>query len=562
MTLMSHQLRVKTHVARDLLQSAALFEDVRRVVLEYVLNGLQYHDPGTSPVVSVTIDTKARRITIADNGRGMRMQGPASFQSFWIMHAENYDRLSGRAGRGRFGTGKSAAFAIADVLTVTSVKDGLRSKCQLTRDAILRCTAPEDQPEIMVLEAEVPTDAPNGTVVEISKVHQKRIDIDEVTRFLERHVAEYPGAKVFVNGVLLEYVEPPACSEHHFYPAEGYEREMLGNVCLVIKVSKVPLEPHQQGVAVMSKGAWLEQTLAGAERKEMSAYIFGRIDVPALDENASPICAMNASRRMELNRANELVQVLLPFIGRSIEAVRRELVAAERRRRLGEEMRRLSAEAAELADIFNEDFAEFRSRLAPPPADTGEHVGPVDRLVVCGGPLDLPPNAVRCRRAKDAPPEEAQDIDGAENGPQKAGGDEPEDEASRKGAADAPRRSQGTSLADPESARPKPRRRQGEFDVAFRDLGEGAPRARYDSETRKILINIEHPQLRQARSEGEAIFRRAYAEAAVQEYALALSHELAAAKEFLSPEEAVREVRLTVDRLIRRLPAICGGAAA
>jgi HSP90 family molecular chaperone len=105
----SKTIFVKSHVSRDLLQNAALFKTDKLVIWEYVANGLQYVDPGTNPTVYVKLDSKARRIRISDNGRGMTLEG---LQNFFVMHGENLDRKSGAPGRGRFGTGKSAAFGI------------------------------------------------------------------------------------------------------------------------------------------------------------------------------------------------------------------------------------------------------------------------------------------------------------------------------------------------------------------------------------------------------------------------------------------------------------------
>jgi hypothetical protein len=55
-------LMVTTNVARDLLQSAALFHHEHSVVWEYVSNGLEYVDQGTQPIVDVSVDVKARKI--------------------------------------------------------------------------------------------------------------------------------------------------------------------------------------------------------------------------------------------------------------------------------------------------------------------------------------------------------------------------------------------------------------------------------------------------------------------------------------------------------------------
>lgn len=114
------QIVVKSHVARDLLQNAGLFKTDKLVVWEYVSNGLQYVDPGTNPEVRVKLKANPLRIVISDNGRGMDKHG---LRNFFVMHGENVDRKEGKPGRGRFGTGKSAAFGIADTLRVSTIRD-------------------------------------------------------------------------------------------------------------------------------------------------------------------------------------------------------------------------------------------------------------------------------------------------------------------------------------------------------------------------------------------------------------------------------------------------------
>jgi hypothetical protein len=99
--MIEDQIKVKSHVARDLLQSAALFRTEKLVLWEYVSNGLQYVDPGIAPVLKITLDPKRKRATIKDNGRGMEWPDLANF---FVMHGENLDRKEGRSGRGRFGT--------------------------------------------------------------------------------------------------------------------------------------------------------------------------------------------------------------------------------------------------------------------------------------------------------------------------------------------------------------------------------------------------------------------------------------------------------------------------
>lgn len=254
-------LVVRSHVARDLLQTAGLFKSDRLVVWEYVVNGLQYVDHGTNPMVRVVIDGKKKRITISDNGRGMDWMG---LQNFFIMHGENIDRKEGKAGRGRFGTGKAAAFGIAEILRLTTVRGGKRSKVELRRGAFQAMTSGEEIP-VKVLERESWTSDSNGTVVEIDGVFLRSIDQAGIIRYIERHLARWPkNITVSVNNHFCEVSEPPVERELR-YPTQGRTREILGEVELVLKTSKRPLEEDERGVSIFSRGIWHATTLAGSE---------------------------------------------------------------------------------------------------------------------------------------------------------------------------------------------------------------------------------------------------------------------------------------------------------
>ncbi len=357
---MSHDtLVVRTHVARDFLQSAALFKTDKQVVWEYVSNGLQYVDPGVTSVVRVTLDSKGRRITVADNGRGMDRAG---LQNFFIMHGENQDRKAGRRGRGMFGTGKSAAFGIGDRLRVSTVRNGKRNTVELCRADIE--TAGEDQIPVKTIDRDIRTDEPNGTAVEITDIKLRKLDQRGVMNFIERHLAHYRNKPlVLVNNHECQFDEP-AVALTRTITADGEVAEQLGPIMLTLKVAKAPLEPEMQGVAIYANDVWLETTLAGAEGQPRSQEVFGEIDAPSLDDDKSSIPAYDMSRSMQLNRSNELVQTLLAFIGREIDKLRRELVKQDDARRATEEARRLEREASQIAELINQDFQEFSERIA------------------------------------------------------------------------------------------------------------------------------------------------------------------------------------------------------
>ena len=51
-------IKVTTHVGRDLIQSANIFKTAEVAVWEYIVNSIQYISPGTSPTVTVDVNNK------------------------------------------------------------------------------------------------------------------------------------------------------------------------------------------------------------------------------------------------------------------------------------------------------------------------------------------------------------------------------------------------------------------------------------------------------------------------------------------------------------------------
>src|SRR4051794_8956330 len=107
------------------------------------------------------------------------------------MHGENVDRKAGRPGRGRFGTGRAAAFGVGDTLRITSTRNGKRSRVELTREDLVGMDTGDPVP-VNVLEREIKTDATNGTTIEIEGVHLRTLDQAGVVAYIERHLAHWP----------------------------------------------------------------------------------------------------------------------------------------------------------------------------------------------------------------------------------------------------------------------------------------------------------------------------------------------------------------------------------
>jgi hypothetical protein len=536
------QIFVRSHVARDLIQNAALFKTDKLVVWEYVSNGLQYISPGTSPAVKVTLDSKRKRIAIKDNGRGMDWVG---LQNFFVMHGENIDRKEGKPGRGRFGTGKSAAFGIANLLRITTVRNGRGSKVELSRADIQAMKSEEPIP-VRVINKEVATSEPNGTLVEIEGIHLRSIDQSGIIHYTERHLAKWPkNATVFVNNHECEFAEPPVWREKRFRP-EGQAKDILGDVELILKVSKSPLEEDLRGVSIYSNGVWHETTMAGNEGREMSQFVFGEIDVTILDEDKSPIAPFDLSRSMRLNPSNVIVQAVYAFIGQKFEETRRELVEEERHRRATEDAKKLAAQAAEIARVINEDFDDFRQRLVKARAKVGggsdlyrsqEQGGDEDDDLLPGS--DVPAEVISQTGGPGS-------SDGTHHG-----GDEPRNLAPQL----SPSSLDAEKLGRPAGGINGGRKARGGFLVKFDNMGTESHRAKYVSDERTIYINLEHPQLVAAKGSGsteDPIFRRLAYEVAFSEYAIALASELAARDEYLDPTDPIVDIRETLNRVARK----------
>jgi hypothetical protein len=542
-------LRVTSHVARDLLQSADLFRHPERVVWEYVANGLEYAQPGVPPHVRVSLQSNPKMVTISDNGRGMDKAGLAQF---FTMHAENQDRLSGRPGRGFFGTGKSAAFAIANVLRIRTVSEGQRSIVELHRSDLEAASSGEPVP-VREIEIEVPTTEANGTIVRISDFRVTKLNRSDIVKAIERHLRHWGrGVTVEVDGLQVEpHVPPIASTEVHMI--SGDEFELLRGCQLILHVSKAPLVEDDRGVAILANGTMHETTLGTARGKPMSQYIFGEIDVPTLATSFKGVAAFDMSRSGQLNPENEVVLATYAAVSRHVEALRQRLVETERKRKNHEESAKLQRQANDIARMINQDYADYRRRFKP-----------VHSLGSGAGDL----------RAG---------LKNAEDGPEVLleGGDQPasqlEDDAIvRDPYADTPVRPEPrepiplVDPAEPETAdttgkverkAPSKQHPSGGFSVQFRENGSEAPRAFYERETRTIFINLDHPQVVAAKGEAdveEPNFKRLSYEIAFTEYAIGFAQENANNNYYSDFYEPLFDMRDRIDSLARKAAGIFG----
>lgn len=542
-------LKVTSHVGRDLLQSAATFKTEHAVVWEYVVNGLQYVDDGALPKVQVFVRPRANEIEISDNGRGMTQ---ADLERFFTMHAENIDRVKGRPGRGKFGTGKAAAFGIGRTLTVDTRRNGTRNVVRLTREAI-GSSQGDDVPVDWLVRNEA-TSLPNGTTVTIGDMVLQRVNTQAIIEYIERHLQAYRARlpQVAVNDHLCQYREPQITETKVFKPS-AEQATIIGNVELAINFSPAPLQPTDVGIAITAgMGNLVAVETAGVDRKELGIYIFGSIDVPALETFKSPIEPYDGTRSLQLNPLHPVCGVLIPFIGSKLEEVRlgqmRKLSDAKKT----EQARRLASEGDRIADILNQDFKSMAAKLegiravASHPGSAGARFGATAGADDSGSawvegtfqpgdvekPTRLKPNEDTASGQDRKPPDIA-----------KAGS----------------RNDRGAEAVDPIGGTGKRNRPRGGFRVEYRQLGDSEDRSKYDRISLTILINLDHPAVKNALRSGGAEdpnFKRMSYEIAFTEYSIALGYEMAERDPDIPADDLLYEVRSTLNRVAASAAAL------
>ncbi|MFI1997009.1 ATP-binding protein [Actinoplanes sp. NPDC020271] len=518
---MSTNIVVTTHVGRDIIQSAQLFKTPEAAVWEYVVNSLQYVDQGTVPHVRVTVDVPGKKITIEDNGSGMDHNG---LQHFFTMHGENKQRRSGVPGRGKFGTGKSAAFGIGSSLVVSTTKNGRRQTVELTRKAIDASDGMSVPVEFIEENADATGDS-NGTTIVINGI-SVRLAKEPIVALIERHLSAFQGSPVVtINGRACEIVRPTAAITKVFKPTPA-QAALIGDIELTVKAAAVPLDDIHRGVHVtIGPDNLVAVETAGVDAKEYGKYLFGHVDCPELDNaKFDPVAAYTTDRSMKLNPAHPAVQALIPFIGASLEQVRQELVEGGRRAKADADRRRLKETTDKIEQILNADLKDFRERVeglgnnvrrrTPLDGEAGgkdEH--PTDKVVdpegqetgrgdgVGGENIDTPVDGTGTRSGGGE-----DDSDGGEN-------------ASPAATADP----EGSEKIAPAGA--GHRRLRGGLVIDYDNYGADYDRYRWVQDERKIIINLDHPVVRAAKelSDDEATYRRLIWEIAFTAYAVALA---------------------------------------
>lgn len=534
------QIKVTSHVARDFLQNSDYFSTPSKIVWEYVSNSLDAREENASMTIHVQISSN--EIRIIDDGPGMSQE---ELRRFFTMHGENQHRKRGKRVRGKFGTGKCAAFGLANSLQVETIHAGMRNLVELHRSDIEKAKDGTSFPVNHVVIDE-PASTPSGTEITITRfnIKPRGKSVDKVKSFVEKQLGRNrQRADVTINGHLCQFEEPTFSKCIEVKPNSDVANH-IGDVLLKIKTSSIPLDPEMRGIDILSYGIWHETTLVEVEGRKFADRLFGEIEVPFLEDHKGPTPTFDNTRNNMLNRSNPKVITLLAWISNELELVRRQIEKEEQKRRKTREAKELAKEASRFAEILNTDFSEVeleleraRSKAAQPGAGISDETPNSDGILLPGSGEETTP----WQQA------------GNEHGNGTTGDNVSPGEEPRPGPSIIPGNETGSRKRQNDGSK---RRRRATFSVEHENAGTEQDRSRYDRDTKTIYINLDFPWIASAFEAGNhqvtnQQFQQICFEVAAVEYAMAIQFEKIEQFEFISPEDPLYEVGETINRVMR-----------
>lgn len=546
-----NEILVTTHIGRDLLQSGSVFKTTDVAVWEYIVNSLQYISHGVSPVVTIDINNKQKKITITDNGRGMDADG---LNNFFTMHGENIDRKEGKTGRGKFGTGKSAAFGIAKSLTVSSICRGKRNTVTLHRDNIK--TSDGGEIPVRILEADIDVNGESsGTTIIIEEIFIPKIDASKLIKKIEKHLKSfrYLNPQVAVGEHVCTYKNPTIQECFEFFPEE-HLKEYLGETKLIINVSQAPLENDERGILISSgEGNLVAVEDAGVCTKDMGEYLFGEINVSNLEDETYEMDAFDSSRDMKLRPEHPVVIALNMLIGSSLEEVRKSLVKKKKESLKSEEIKKLKEQADKIAEILNQDFKEINDKILELRSSTSSFGKFTSKKDIEDGndndETDGWVSGIEERGVLDS--NQMPDLPNVNNDPN------PNDNEKVNNLEDSDIGSpnlDGNAAVDPVSSgdKNKSRKPKGGFKVEYENMGEKQDRAIYTADKGVFTVNLDHPVVKCALSSlgtQDIGFIRLSHEIVFSEYALAVANMAAVDDPDIPADDVIYDARETLNRI-------------
>ena len=537
-------MQMTINASKTLLQTAQQFSDVPSAVWEYVVNSLGYR--GNPDNCNITVNFDEKKIIISDNSDGMNEE---ILKSFFTVSGENLARQGKQKAwnkRGLYGTGKLAAFGIANKLTVETVQNGIKNKYSLTREQIEN--NPSDAASIPLEKIVVnqKVKEPNGTKIYIEDLNIK-VKQHELSRKIEREIKSYKEMKphILINDYKCEIKELDI-DKSFVFEVEGSLKERYGDATLTIETSKTPLDKSDRGVLVYSNQNHIGTEGGGVLEKECGNYLTGKIDLPKLEEPINNIPSINQSRQKKLNSNHQGVKDLIIFIEPKLEYVRKKLVDERTKKRNTAKMKKLSSMCDEIGNLLNSQFTEIQRNINDTRREANSEIS--NSIFNLVGDDD---NEEAIELGEDFFVDTDNDIRvGEKNNNHQQNNDNAQQNLKKDIHGDK----KGKVTEGKKS-----KRKRGGFIVDHDNLGFDEQRSIYDKEKYKIIINMDHPSLvsclRTCKDDVENItFKRLAFEIAIREFEHTIAQEKIHESNSYPAIDLLFEMRAIHDKVSRNLP--------
>lgn len=537
---MTNDLQMRGNLSKSLLQIAAQFSDAPSAIYEYVSNSIEYRDGPDGLRVMVLIEKN--KIEISDNSMGMDNE---ILKNFFTLSGENLARQGKQKSwlkRGMYGTGKIAAFGIANSLTVETCKDGLKNIYRLTRDLIESTADDSNAIPLEKITDDEATQEPDGTKILIEDLNIK-INSQDVIRKIEREISNFRGLdiQISVNSYVCE-IKPLDIIQEYIFPLNGAVKDRYGDCYLTVQVSRSPLDEFDRGISIMSNKNRIGLEDCGISKKECGNLISGFIDIPDIESPIDNVTSFNQTRNMKLNPSHKGVKELIIFMGPKLEEVRKEILQKRDSERNSLQSKKLTQITDELSIKFNDQWNKLKKQLDE--IRVGANGRNVNSLFYEIGDDD---DLSAIGSGEDFDVEFSHDIRIGDTLNKTSPEDEPQkdliesDESSHQGAKQPGKISK--------------RRRSG-FLVDHDSLGEDEHRSIYVKDDLKIIINTDHPTvkacMRSCNNDVENItFKRLVFEIAFREFEHAIGQEMIVDNDNYPPRDLLYEMRSNYDKISR-----------
>ena len=239
--------------------------------------------------VKISINYKEKEITVSDNGDGMTYQ--ELNQDFLTVYKNRringraYSANKKRAVTGKKGLGKLALFGIANVIEVTSIKNGLVNSFLMDHRKIKKTNSNKQyHPKTILYNQKAGNNERDGTTFVMKDLSIVNImNINQLSHSLARRFSNYSRKEFLVvlcdekgnkkeidENAHLESIKPKDIQATYKFP-EDFKREIKKNKALeelkrkkvtgVVYTSVKPLNARDQGFGILVRGKLIGDTL-------------------------------------------------------------------------------------------------------------------------------------------------------------------------------------------------------------------------------------------------------------------------------------------------------------